>query len=116
VENEQQLADVRSELEDRYGALPPPVMNLMDYAMLKLLCQRVGVAAIERKRDQASIKFNEQAAVEPDRLARFVASQRGAQFTPQGVLKFQLKSTQADQVLLRLREVLGELAGETVAA
>jgi transcription-repair coupling factor (superfamily II helicase) len=116
VENEQQLADVRSELEDRYGPLLSPIQNLLRYAMLKLLAQRVGVAGIERKRQQISIRFTEQAQIEPERLARFVASQRGAQFTPAGVLRFSLASTGAEQVLERLQTLLQELAGETVAA
>jgi transcription-repair coupling factor (superfamily II helicase) len=114
VESDQQLADVRSELEDRYGALPAPVLNLMEYATLKLASQHAGIASIERKRDQVSIKFTEQTAVDPERLAHFVATERGSQFTPMGILKFQLKNTQADQVLVRLREVLGELAGVAV--
>ena len=51
VETESQLKDVGAELQDRYGPPPPPVRNLLDYASLKLLCMRVGVNAIERKRE-----------------------------------------------------------------
>jgi transcription-repair coupling factor (superfamily II helicase) len=116
VENEQQLADVRAELEDRYGPLPASVENLLRYATLKLLAQRVGVAGIERKREQISVRFTEHAQIEPERLARFVAGQRGAQFTPSGILRFSLVSTAADQVLERLQSLLLELAGERVAA
>jgi transcription-repair coupling factor (superfamily II helicase) len=115
VENELQLADVIAEMQDRYGEPPRPVGNLFEYARLRLLAQRVGVAAIDRKRDQVSIKFSGKAAVDLERLARFVAGERGAQFTPQGVLTFALKTTQADQVLARLRELLNELAGVAVA-
>ncbi len=113
VENEPQLAEVRAEMEDRYGPPPPPVQNLGQYAALKLRCERVGVAAIDRKRDQITVKFTAQASIEPERLAQFVARERGAQFTPQGVLKFTLPHTQPEQVLARLRELLAELAGET---
>jgi transcription-repair coupling factor (superfamily II helicase) len=110
VENEKQLADVRGELEDRYGPLPTPVEHLAEYARLRLAAQRIGVAGIERKREQVSVKFTEKAQIDPERLARFVASERGAQFTPQGVLRFNLKSTQADAVLKSLRELLTDLA------
>ena len=112
VESEQQLEDVAGELGDRYGAPPAPVRNLLDYATLKLLSQRLGVAQIERRREAVSIRFTEKAAVDPERLARFVASEPGTQFTPQGVLKFALKEKQADQVLLRLKSLLEQLAGE----
>ena len=66
--------------------------NLLDYASLKLLCMRVGVNAIERKRDFVTLKFRQNAAVDPEQLARFVSAQRGAQFTPDGMLKFALKA------------------------
>src|SRR5205814_8675702 len=63
VENEDQLADVRAELEDRYGPLPGPVSNLLDAAALKLLSERIGVVGIDRKRDVVQIRFSEQANV-----------------------------------------------------
>jgi transcription-repair coupling factor (superfamily II helicase) len=110
VETGTQLSDVAAELEDRYGPPPPAVRNLLDYATLKLLCLRVGVNSIERKRDSISFKFQQNASVDPERLAQFVASQHGTQFTPDGTLRFVLKATAAAEVLQRLREVLQQLA------
>jgi transcription-repair coupling factor (superfamily II helicase) len=112
VENETQLADVRSELEDRYGPMPAAVRNLLDAAGLKLVANRVGVLGIDRKRDVVQIRFSEQAAVDPTRLAQFVASHKGAQFSPGGQLKFLLKSTTAEQVLVQISSLLHDLAGE----
>src|SRR5229473_2999911 len=109
VETESQLADVGAELQDRYGPLPQTVRNLLDYASLKLLCMRVGVNAIERKRDSVTFKFRQNAAVDPEQLARFVAAQRGAQFTPDGMLKFALQATAPDEVLQTLHDLLEEL-------
>jgi transcription-repair coupling factor (superfamily II helicase) len=114
VETESQLLDVAGELEDRYGPPPPQVGNLLQYATLKLLAQRAGVAAVERKRDQISIRFIENANIDPGKLAKFVAQNRGAQFTPAGVLKFNLKNTVAEEVLDRLKKLLGDFAGEAV--
>jgi transcription-repair coupling factor (superfamily II helicase) len=112
VESESALADVAGELGDRYGAPPPPVRNLLEYAALRLLSQRIGVAQIERRREAVSIRFTEQANVDPERLAKFVAAEAGAQFTPAGVLKFNLKEKQPEQVLLKLKSLLEQLAGE----
>jgi transcription-repair coupling factor (superfamily II helicase) len=112
VETESQLSDVGSELQDRYGPPPAAVRNLLDYASLKLLCMRVGVNAIERKRESVTFKFRQNAAVDPEQLARFVSSQRGAQFTPDGMLKFALNATAAEEVLRALRVVLEQLAEE----
>jgi transcription-repair coupling factor (superfamily II helicase) len=112
VENEEQLADVRGELQDRYGPLPGPVSNLLGAAALKLLSERVGVLGIERKREVAQIRFSEQASVDPARLAQFVASNKGSQFSPGGLLKFTLKSTDAELILFQISSLLRELAGE----
>src|SRR5437588_1255509 len=111
VESQSGLADVSAELEDRYGVAAVAVRNLLEYATLKLLSARVGVTGIERKREQVSIRFRENANVEPERLARFVSSQSGAQFTPAGILKFNLKLQRADGVLSRIRNLLDQLAG-----
>src|SRR5215467_8482573 len=116
VETESQLQDVRSELADRYGPPPAAVRNLLDYATLKLAAIRVGVTAVERKRDQVSIKFRQNAAIDPGKLARFVAAQRGAQFTPDGTLKFSVKATSTEGILQTLRDLLEELAAQEVPA
>src|SRR5712671_5975879 len=116
VENVEQLADVRSELEDRYGPLPAPVSNLLDAAALKLLSERVGVLGIDRKRESIQIRFSEQATVDPTRLAQFVASTKGAQFSPGGLLKFVLKSTDAELALFQITSLLQELEAREVPA
>jgi transcription-repair coupling factor (superfamily II helicase) len=70
---------------------------------------RVGANAIERKREFVSIKFSQTAAIDAEKLARFVASQRGAQFTPDGTLKFSIKISSAEGILQTLRDLLEEL-------
>ena len=112
VENERALEDVRTELQDRYGPLPASVDNLLEAARLRIECERIGVAQVDRKRDQLHVKFTETAAVDPGRLMKLVAknAKRGAQFTPQGVLKFPLTATKAEDVLIETRILLEELA------
>jgi transcription-repair coupling factor (superfamily II helicase) len=116
VETESQMNDVRAELQDRYGEPPPAVRNLLQYAELKLLAVRVGATGIDRKRDLVSIKFRQNAAIDPGRLAKFVSSQRGAQFTPDGNLKFSLKVSGAPEILGQLRSLLEELSAQEISA
>ena len=116
VETESQLTDVTAELQDRYGEPPQAVRNLLDYASLKLQCLRVGVNAIDRKRDTVTLKFRQNAAVDPEQLARFVSAQKGAQFTPDGMLKFVLKPTAAADVLRGLRTILEQLSVEKASS
>ena len=79
-------------MEDRYGALPDATVYLLEAASLRLECERIGIAQIDRKRAELHIRFTENAAIDPQHLMRLVArnAKRGAQFTPQGVLKFPL--------------------------
>ncbi len=116
VETEKQLEDVTGELKDRYGDPPAPVRNLLDYAGLKLLAQRIGVTGIDRHRDTVNVKFGESAAIDPEKLMRFVATKKGANFSPQGVLKFTLIASAAEQVLGNLRSMLESLAARQPVA
>ena len=75
-----------------------------------MLAIRIGATAIERKRDLVSIKFRENAEIDPGRLAKFVSSQRGAQFAPDGTLKFSSKVVSPPEVLAQLRGLLEELS------
>ncbi len=110
------INEIRAELEDRYGALPDATVYLLEAAMLRLECERIGVAQIDRKRNELQIRFVENAVVDPNRLMQLVArnAKRGAQFTPQGVLKLPLAATRPDEVLLEIQEILSRLAPDPV--
>ncbi len=110
--------EIRAELEDRYGAPPDATVYLLEAAMLRLECERIGVAQIDRKRGELQIRFTENAAVNPEQLMRLVArnAKRGAQFTPQGVLKYPLQASRPDEVLLEIHDLLAGLASAPVEA
>jgi transcription-repair coupling factor (superfamily II helicase) len=114
AENEQQLEDVRGELEDRYGPAPAPVRNLLEATALRMLAQRIGVANLERKQSLVFVKFTESAQIDPGKLAEFVAATRGAQFSPGGTLKFPVRSTAADDVIAAIKQLLFDLYAEPV--
>ncbi len=110
--------EVRAEMEDRYGALPDTTVYLLEASLIRLECERIGIAQVDRKRAELHIRFTENAAVEPQQLMRLVArnAKRGAQFTPQGVLKYLLVAARSDEVLLEIRELIAELAPALVSA
>ena len=101
-------------LNMRATTLENAVRNLLDYASLKLLAIDVGATVVERKRDLMTIKFRQNATIDPEKLARFVSSHRGSQFTPDGTLKFSLKMNQPAEVLQSLQTLLADLAGAVV--
>ena len=110
--------EIRAEMEDRYGAPPDATVYLLEAAMLRLECERIGIAQVDRKRGELQVRFMENAAVDPSHLMQLVSrnAKRGAQFTPQGLLKFPLRATRPDDLLLEIRELLGNLAPAPVSA
>jgi transcription-repair coupling factor (superfamily II helicase) len=116
--DEATLADVRAEMIDRYGALPESALHLIDAAQLRHECERLGVAQVDRKRDQLHIRFTDKANVDPARLMQLVArnARRGAQFTPQGVLRYPLRAATPQDVFSELRALLENLEPEAVAS
>ncbi|HEY0565375.1 MAG TPA: TRCF domain-containing protein, partial [Terriglobales bacterium] len=110
TENVQTLNDVRAELLDRYGPAPAPVKQLLLATELKIAAQHVGVSTIDRRMNQISIKFSEKASVDPTRLMQFVANNKGAQFSPNGLLKFNLRASGAEEIITSLLNLLNEVS------
>jgi transcription-repair coupling factor (superfamily II helicase) len=112
------IADLRAEMEDRYGPLPDSTVYLLEAASLRLESERIGIAQIDRKRGEFQIRFTENASIDPQHLMRLVArnAKRGAQFTPQGVLKYPLAAVRPDEVLLEIRDLINTLAPAPVNA
>ncbi|NUQ29267.1 MAG: transcription-repair coupling factor [Acidobacteriaceae bacterium] len=121
--NDAELADVRAELIDRYGTLPDSVLNLLSAAELRLTAERLCVSQIDRKRTQIEIhkkkenvemlhvRFDPKSMIDPGELMKLVAryAKRGAQFSPQGVLRWPLSSAKAEDVLAETRSLLEQL-------
>ena len=117
------LADVRAEMIDRYGDLPESVIHLLDAAELRLQCERIALAQLDRKRIQIEenrqkvfremllLKFDPKAKIDPGMLMKLVSrnTKRGAQFSPQGVLRWPLSASDAATVLAETRSLLEQL-------
>ena len=148
AEDQATLDDVRAELQDRYGDPPESVLNLLAAGELRLRCEQLGIAQLDRKRTQIELpnpngnkkqplktfvemlhlKFAEalsggapatapgeaparQSSVDPGVLMRLVSrnTKRGAQFTPQGILRWPLTSARAEDVITETRTLLEAL-------
>ncbi len=113
AEAAEEQEDALRELTDRYGPPPAPVQNLLEYSRLKQTCRQMGVEALERKRDALWLRFRQQAPIDADRLMRIVRETRGAQFTPQGVLKLPFAAQGTAAVMEATRVLLRELRPRT---
>src|ERR1700730_10771589 len=86
VTSETERDEVRRELEDRFGPPPPEVGNLLDYAVLNALAEKLFVASVDRRGDQVAIKFYDDTPLGPERLVKLIGKRRGMRLDPSGVL------------------------------
>lgn len=84
-------AELEAELVDRFGALPPPVATLVDYALLKNRAEEMLVQSIDRKQDEIWIRFHDGTPVRPESITRFVRRRRGVILRPDGALRFHMR-------------------------
>jgi transcription-repair coupling factor (superfamily II helicase) len=108
VTSDAERVEVRRELADRFGPPPPAVENLLEYAVLKALAEKMLVATIDRRQDQIAIKFYDDTPLGPERLVKLVRKRRGMRLDPTGVLWFDWKGD-AGGPMVAARNVLQQL-------
>jgi transcription-repair coupling factor (superfamily II helicase) len=104
IATEEEKQDVRKELEDRFGALPSSVDNLLEYAVLKSLCERLRISAVERQGSRIALRFHAETPIEPATLVTVVRSRKGIKLDPSGVLW--METTRGEPVPAAVRNVL----------
>jgi transcription-repair coupling factor (superfamily II helicase) len=75
------------ELRDRYGAPPPSVLNLAEYARIRVAADRLGLESVDREGSTAVLKFRGDAKLDPAWLLRFVQTSRGLTLVPPAILR-----------------------------
>jgi len=110
--DEEALAAIRAETEDRYGRIPEPVEDLFGYARLRQASESVGVVSIDRTREGIAIKLAEKARVAPEKLMELIQAREGASFTPGGVLRLELSAQEKDESLAVARRVLLQIRSD----
>jgi transcription-repair coupling factor (superfamily II helicase) len=87
ITNEAERGEVDRELADRFGPAPAAVGNLLDYALLKGLAERILVSSIERRANEVAIKFHPETTLPPEKLVGLIRSQaEGMRLDPSGTL------------------------------
>jgi transcription-repair coupling factor (superfamily II helicase) len=100
--------DIHKELQDRFGALPKSVENLLEYAVLKSISERLRIAAVERQGNKVALRFHPETTLEPAAVVKVVRSRKGIKLDPSGVLWLEL--TKGESVTAALRHVLSGLS------
>jgi transcription-repair coupling factor (superfamily II helicase) len=110
IASDEEKQDVRKELEDRFGAPPATVDNLLEYAVLKSMCERLRISAVERQGSRVAIRFHPETTIDPAALVNVVRSRKGIKLDPSGVLWMEI--TRGEPVPAAVRNVLLSLRGQ----
>jgi len=108
VTSEEEREEVRRDLEDRFGPPPPAVANLLDYALLKALAEKLLVASIDRRGDQIAIKFHEDTPLGPESMVELLRNRRDLRLDPGGILWMKWKGANGG-AMAAVRNVLLQL-------
>jgi len=72
-----ELADLRSELLDRFGPLPDPAEQLIDIVRIRIEARALGIERLEAGEGKAVITFAPGTAVQPEHLVAAIQASRG---------------------------------------
>jgi transcription-repair coupling factor (superfamily II helicase) len=97
------------ELEDRFGALPLPVRNLLEYARLRILGRARSVMSIDRTTQGIDIRFHETARIDPERIVEIVGGGDRVVFAPPTTLRLKILGPRAD-FFTNIEDLLREIA------
>ena len=78
------------EVRDRYGPPPESVLNLGDYASIRLLADRIRVESIDREGQIVVLKFRQDAKLDPARVFNLVQQRGDLTLVPPATLKLNL--------------------------
>jgi transcription-repair coupling factor (superfamily II helicase) len=111
IASQEEKQDVHRELTDRFGAPPATVENLLEYAVLKAMCERLRISAVERQGNRIAIRFHAETPLDPATLVQVVRSRKGIKLDPSGVLW--METARGESVPGALRNVLLGLEGQS---
>jgi transcription-repair coupling factor (superfamily II helicase) len=112
-----ELEELKIELIDRFGLLPPPVKTLFAITWLKLLAQRLGVAKIQAGAHSGSVRFGERSSVDPHALISLVEDDAESyRLDGPFKLRFSWQADSAEQRIDALETLLLKLGADAQAA
>ena len=91
VRTDDELAKLMDEVRDRYGTPPDSVLNLAEYASIRVLADRIGLESLDRDGQSVVLKFRPEAKLDPAWLYHVVQERADLKLIPPASLKLDLK-------------------------
>jgi transcription-repair coupling factor (superfamily II helicase) len=72
IKNNQDRENLINEMTDRFGKIPQEILNLFEVALLKNLCQKVGVENLEISQDGFIVAFKNNKFAGAEKLMKMI--------------------------------------------
>jgi transcription-repair coupling factor (superfamily II helicase) len=95
VRSDAELDRLMDEVRDRYGNPPASVLNLAEYAAIRLMADRIGIESIDREGQLVVLKFRPEAKLDPQWLLRVVQERGDVTLVPPATVKLDLRTASA---------------------
>jgi len=93
VTDAEQLADLKDELQDRYGTLAGETQNLFDMMTLKIKMREIMITRLEQGKDMLVFSFHEKTPIGPGKILSLIEkAKNNIRFTPDARLIIPLAS------------------------
>jgi transcription-repair coupling factor (superfamily II helicase) len=89
--SEDEIGRIVDEVRDRYGPTPTAVLNLADFARIRVIADGLGVETIDRAESAVVIKFRQKSKVDLTQVIALVQERGDLQLVPPNSLKLDLK-------------------------
>ncbi len=106
-----QIAEIKAELEDRYGKLPETAGNILLKIMLKVLSVKAGVKRLDLSGQNLSMSFSDIHQKKPLGIVTLLEKDtKGLVFTQDNTLRAELKKGRINSLLVQTRNILQDVA------
>lgn len=114
--DDSQHEELRAELIDRYGQLPPETSNLLAVVQLKKELIALGISRLEKGKDTLVFSFLPSTPIDPAQLLTYLAARQfknkkaaAPQLTPDGRLMIPAQTGSTDPLFAAIRQTLIDL-------
>jgi transcription-repair coupling factor (superfamily II helicase) len=88
--SEEEIDRIVAEVRDRYGPIPPSILNLSDYGRIRVMADRLGIEAVDREGEKVLFRFRPQTKVDPGTLVELVQQRDDVTLVPPASLRLEL--------------------------
>jgi transcription-repair coupling factor (superfamily II helicase) len=111
LENPADIADIKAEMEDRYGELPPVTRNLLTKILLKALSARAGIQRLDLGNGKLTLAFSEKHQKNPAGIIEMIRpNPKRYQLTPDHILSIRVAPNGPGGSISQIKKILQEIA------